>query len=68
MIYIAVAAILVSAIAYAEPAKGRRSKDSLKVGDKAPDFTLKMLSSKKKFTLSGNFGRKPTVLIFGSYT
>ncbi len=68
MICIGVAVILVSAVAYAEPAKGRRSKDSLKVGDKAPDFTLKVLGSKKKFILSSNFGKKPTVLIFGSYT
>ena len=38
------------------------------VGDKATDFTLKYLHSDKTFTLSDNYGKKPTVLIFGSYT
>ena len=48
----------------------RRSRDTLKVGDKAPDFTLKKLNSKKKetVTLSGFQGKKPVVLVFGSYT
>ncbi len=40
----------------------------LKVGDKAPDFTLKALGSGEQFKLSDNFGKKPTVLVFGSYT
>jgi peroxiredoxin len=39
-----------------------------KVGDKAPDFTLKALNEDKTFKLSDNFGKQPTVLIFGSYT
>ena len=48
----------------------RRSKDRLKAGDKAPDFTLKKLNSKKgeTVTLSGFQGKKPVVLVFGSYT
>ena len=50
------------------PQTPRIGSTSLKVGDKAPDFALKMLRSERKFTLSGNFGKKPTVLIFGSYT
>ena len=47
-----------------------RFKDTLKVGDKAHDFTLKKLNSKKKktVTLSGFQGKKPVVLVFGSYT
>ena len=45
-----------------------RSKTNLKAGDKAPDFTLKLLGSDGKFKLSSNFGKKPTVLVFGSYT
>ena len=47
-----------------------RFKDALKVGDKAPDFTLKKLNSKKEetVTLSGFQGKKPVVLVFGSYT
>lgn len=40
----------------------------LQVGDKAPDFTLKLLHEEKTFKLSDNFGKRPTVLIFGSYT
>ena len=53
--------------------RGFRSRDTLKVGDKAPDFTLKKLNSKKKkkeekVTLSSFQGKKPVVLVFGSYT
>jgi hypothetical protein len=44
------------------------SPKPLRVGDRAPDFTLKFLNSDQTFTLSHNFGKKPTVLIFGSYT
>ncbi len=52
---------------------GRRFQDTLKVGDKAPDFTLKKLDSKKggkgeTVTLSSFQGKKPVVLFFGSYT
>lgn len=61
-------AFLAAGFADAAPAQARRREGDLKVGDKASDFTLKLLSSKKKFTLSSNFGKRPTVLIFGSYT
>jgi peroxiredoxin len=39
---------------------------ALKVGDKAPDFelTTKSAEGPKKIKLSGNFGRKNTVLLF----
>lgn len=40
----------------------------LQVGDNAPDFTIKWLDQDKSFKLSDNFGKRPTVLIFGSYT
>ncbi|HVL38556.1 MAG TPA: hypothetical protein VM328_04105 [Fimbriimonadaceae bacterium] len=40
----------------------------LQVGDAAPDFTLKSVDGKSSFTLSSNFGKRPTLLIFGSYT
>jgi len=46
----------------------RMGDTSLRVGDKAPDFTIKELNSGKPFTLSSNLGKRPTVLIFGSYT
>jgi hypothetical protein len=38
------------------------------VGDQAPDFELKYLDSKETFKLSTNFGKRPTVLIFHSFT
>lgn len=50
------------------PARGERHADKLKVGDKAPDFTLKDPSGKREVTLSSFQGKKPVVLIFGSYT
>ena len=50
-------------------AKGERiTADKLKVGDKAPDFTLKSVDGKQKVTLSDFRGQKPVVLIFASYT
>ena len=39
-----------------------------KVGDTAPDFELKVLDSRETFKLGGNFGKRPTVLIFHSFT
>lgn len=38
------------------------------VGVDAPTFTLKALKSEATFSLKDNFGKRPTVLIFGSYT
>jgi hypothetical protein len=49
-------------------AKGERIADSLKVGDQAPNFTLSDPSGKREVTLSSFQGKKPVVLIFGSYT
>lgn len=45
-----------------------RAPDKLKVGDRAPDFALKTLAGKKTVRLSSFEGRKPVVLVFGSYT
>jgi copper chaperone CopZ len=39
-----------------------------KVGDLAPDFTLLTSDGKSKMSLSDSRGKKPVVLIFGSYT
>lgn len=50
------------------PARGERYQDRLKVGDFAPDFTLPDPSGKSQWTLSNYRGKKPVVLIFGSYT
>ena len=50
--------------------KGQRGgfQDRLKVGDDAPDFSLKTLDGKSTVKLSSFEGKKPVVLIFGSYT
>jgi hypothetical protein len=50
------------------PAKGERLPDTLKLGDVAPDFTLKTVDGKTEVTLSEFRCQKPVVLIFGSYT
>lgn len=46
----------------------RREDGTLKKGQKAPDFNLEKVGSKKKVKLSTFRGKKPVVLIFGSYT
>jgi hypothetical protein len=40
----------------------------LQIGDQSPDFTLPLLDRSGSITLSSFRGRKPVVLIFGSYT
>lgn len=51
------------------PARGERvTADKLKVGDQAPDFALPDQAGKMDFTLSSYKGKKPVVLVFGSYT
>ena len=43
-------------------------KGSLKVGDRAPDFTLQTLDTKVPVQLASLWASKPVVLVFGSYT
>ena len=43
-------------------------KGSLKVGDRAPDFTLQALDTKVPVQLAPLWASKPVVLVFGSYT
>ncbi len=50
------------------PARGERHKDTVKVGDPAPDFTLPDPKGTRQVTLSSFRGKKPVVLVFGSYT
>jgi hypothetical protein len=45
-----------------------RREGNLKVGDPAPDFDLKRLDGKGRVKLSSFTGKRPVVLIFGSYT
>ncbi len=42
--------------------------EALKVGDEAPVFKLKSLDGESEFDLADYRGKKPVVLIFGSYT
>ncbi|MCW3051963.1 MAG: Iodothyronine deiodinase, partial [Chthonomonadales bacterium] len=51
------------------PAPNERTIDEqTRVGEAAPDFSLLMYDGKGKITLSHSFGKRPVVLIFGSYT
>ena len=40
----------------------------LRAGTLAPDFTLRTIDRQTEITLSAHRGRRPVVLIFGSYT
>ncbi len=48
--------------------RGRDQKPSLKVGDVAPGFKLDSLDGKSETELGQYKGKKPVILIFGSYT
>jgi hypothetical protein len=41
---------------------------NLQVGQSAPNFKLKFLGKNEWFELKSNIGKRPTMLIFGSYT
>jgi hypothetical protein len=41
---------------------------ALKVGDQAPDFSLEQYDKNATIQLSALRGKKPVVLVFGSYT
>lgn len=43
-------------------------RGNLAVGDLAPDFTLPTQDRRAEVTLSSFRGRRPVVLVFGSYT
>jgi len=45
-----------------------RGEGTLKVGDEAPDFTLRKSKSEESITLSKFRGVRPVALVFGSYT
>jgi thiol-disulfide isomerase/thioredoxin len=50
------------------PAPGERHTTRLRIGDKAPDFTLPAVDQKTQVKLSELHARKPVVLVFGSFT
>jgi hypothetical protein len=39
-----------------------------KVGDRAPDFDLKVMHKEARVALSSFWNRRPVALVFGSYT
>jgi hypothetical protein len=43
-------------------------KGDLRVGDAAPDFSLETYDRKSRVQLAAFKGKKPVVLVFGSYT
>lgn len=45
-----------------------RREGELKVGDRAPDVRLRALDGTSEVALSSKIGRRPLVLIFGSFT
>ncbi len=49
-------------------AKGERIKNNLKANDPAPNFTLADPKGTRTVTLADFQGKRPVVLIFGSYT
>ena len=46
--------------------KGKQK--TLAVGQNAPDFALRLLNGEEMIKLSDFRGKKPVVLVFGSYT
>ncbi|MDO8544903.1 MAG: redoxin family protein [Opitutaceae bacterium] len=48
--------------------KPDRHPETTRLGDRAPDFALRTLDGKQTVKLSDFRGKKPVVLIFGSYT
>ena len=67
-----VALLAVTSSVFAQPrnqrGKGRGGRDALKVGAEAPDFKLKSVDGKKEVELGSFKGKRPVVLVFGSYT
>ncbi|MEQ1859011.1 MAG: hypothetical protein ABMA13_03670 [Chthoniobacteraceae bacterium] len=46
----------------------QRIPDTVRVGETAPDFKLKTQDGASEVQLSSFRGRRPVVLVFGSYT
>lgn len=51
-----------------EPLWNAARKGQLHVGDMAPDFDLETVDHQGRFALASARGKKPVVLVFGSYT
>ncbi len=68
------AAAALTATAWSQPAgkskaKGERPQEGkLQPGDDAPNFKLKKLNADEEVELASFRGKRPVVLVFGSYT
>lgn len=51
-----------------EPMWNVARRGTARVGEAAPDFSLRTIDRGTEVTLSSHRGRRPVVLIFGSYT
>ncbi len=65
--------LLAAGVAFGQQRGGRhggdlRMPDTLRVGDAAPDFKLKIKDGSREITLSSFKGKRPVVLVFGSFT
>jgi hypothetical protein len=72
-ILLTIALLAAADAASAQQRPGRRKgdlrmPDTLRVGDAAPDFKLKTTDGSREVTLSSFKGKRPVVLVFGSYT
>jgi thiol-disulfide isomerase/thioredoxin len=63
---LALMAVLFANVVHA--AKPARNPETLRPGDRAPDFTLMSPDGRQRVRLADYRGQKPVVLIFGSYT
>ena len=71
IIFLVPAVLLCSLALLAGEGKDRQGgprEGTLKVGDPAPDFTLSSPDGKTTMALSSFRGKKPVVLVFGSFT
>jgi hypothetical protein len=48
--------------------RAMQAPDNLKIGAPAPDFKLRTADGKREVQLSSFKGKRPVVLVFGSYT
>ena len=61
-------AALAVAFVAAGAAMAQVREGSLRIGDSAPDFELKVRGENRTIRLSDYRGRKPVALVFGSFT
>ena len=70
LLFAGAAALVVAANAQDRRGRGERGerKPALKAGDVAPDAKLLKLGTEDKVNIADARGKRPVVLIFGSYT